>query len=264
MASPSKKGDPALTKMMSGANFSAEELRKVFNAMAKEEKSDALSKANFKALMQGLFLQRGNAVVPDADLDAAFIAADEDNSGSVDLFEFIRLFDLVKSGALNGLGSAPASAQKASPAKRSTNTANSRRALMEGDECTWVNADDDLPQGTLGRVLRVHEDGDVEVLFFPEGKPEAVFTFRASALVPTKPRKAAPVAAAGPASTPDGASTASVPKTSSNSSATANTRGMSGNVYVEKRNFWVVRLLCPFATCDSTSRHRSIIGLFLF
>jgi hypothetical protein len=247
MASSSKKGDPALTKMMSAANFSAEELRKVFNAMAKEEKTDALSKANFKALMQGLFMQRGNAVVPDADLDAAFIAADEDNSGSVDLFEFIRLFDLVKSGALIGIGSAPPSAQKASPAKKSTNTANSRRSLVEGDECTWHKADADLPQGTLGRVLRVHGDGDVEVLFFPEGKPETVFTFSQSALVPTKPRSDTWMAAA-PESTPGGAisalgeTPAATNSKTSSASAANDTRGMSGNVYIEKRNFWVVSL----------------------
>jgi len=34
----------------------------------------------------------------DADLEAAFTVADENRSGNVDVFEFIRLFQLIKTG----------------------------------------------------------------------------------------------------------------------------------------------------------------------
>jgi hypothetical protein len=226
------------------ADFSAEELRKVFNAMAEEEKTDALSKASFKALVQGLLLQRGNAVVADADLDAAFTAADDDLSGSVDLFEFIRLFDLVKSGALLGLGSAPPSVLQASPAKKRGATVG--RPFVEGDVCTWTMSDADLPTGTLGRVLRVHNDGDVEVLFSPLGKPAAVYTFGDDSLVPARPKAAAPLAAAAAASAaavtaaaPDALAVSPAAAASAASAAAAIERTMSGNVYVEKRNLWV-------------------------
>ena len=34
-----------------------------------------------------------------------------------------------------------------------------------GDECTWKGADEDVPRGTVGTVVALHEDGDVEVSF---------------------------------------------------------------------------------------------------
>lgn len=67
----------------------------------------------FKALVQRLLLvpssktgvKNAAATAPsEKDLEAAFALADDDNSGGVDEREFVALFELVKQGAVKGLG----------------------------------------------------------------------------------------------------------------------------------------------------------------
>jgi hypothetical protein len=47
----------------------------------------------------------------DKDLDVAFIIADEDKSGGVDLDEFLNLYKLIKKGEVVGLGALSADAR---------------------------------------------------------------------------------------------------------------------------------------------------------
>jgi hypothetical protein len=48
---------------------------------------------------------RAKFVVPTPkDLDAAFVAADEDRNGTIDLPEFLHLVSLVKQGHVKGIG----------------------------------------------------------------------------------------------------------------------------------------------------------------
>jgi hypothetical protein len=51
-----------------------------------------------------------------------------------------------------------------------------------GELVCWRGADADVPAGSVGEVLCVHGDGDVEVLFFAATASEAVFTFKADRL----------------------------------------------------------------------------------
>ena len=172
---------------------------------------DQLNCAAFCALVQSLLKQRGFAANA-ADLQAAFDAADSDQSGGVDVFEFVRLFDLVQSGLVHGFGQRRHSASShagntpmelrkqddalnaiavegdtSSPASEQDvgNSGNINEQIcksgsapfVEGDTVFWDKSDEDIPAGTSGRVLRVHYDGDVEVLF-----ADAIFTFQACAL----------------------------------------------------------------------------------
>jgi hypothetical protein len=174
-----------------------------------------LGPEGFCVLVQGLLQQR-NFQADASDLKAAFHAADADRSGGVDVFEFVRLFDRVQSGQVHGLGtrgtrlsSAPREQARSlgsdaspgddvSPATRHVAAFQSRHGtaaggrasttatkkvtgapFVGGDVVCWRKSDGELPLGTRGRVLRVHRDGDVEVLF-----ADAIFTFAGSALAP--------------------------------------------------------------------------------
>ena len=64
-----------------------------------------------------------------------------------------------------------------------------------GDLCEWKGADKDVPRGTVGTVVAIHDDGDVEVSFPPPAAATAakksnwlvlrreVFTFKVRALL---------------------------------------------------------------------------------
>jgi len=114
----------------------------------------------------------------EADLDAAFAVADEDKSGNVDEFEFSRLFQLVQAGKVKGLGKVKATER----AEFRAAVKGTGEAFRAGDTVAWTKADDDLPEGTVGRVLCVHPDGDVEVLF-ATARGEELFTFAAASLI---------------------------------------------------------------------------------
>lgn len=51
-----------------------------------------------------------------------------------------------------------------------------------GELVCWRGADADIPAGSVGEVLCIHDDGDVEVLFFAGTAYEAVYTFGADRL----------------------------------------------------------------------------------
>jgi len=51
-----------------------------------------------------------------------------------------------------------------------------------GDAVCWRRGDDELPSDAVGRVLRVHGDGDVEALFPTARGSRRVFTFAGAAL----------------------------------------------------------------------------------
>eukprot|EP00613_Pedinella_sp_CCMP2098_P040952 CAMPEP_0171783772 /NCGR_PEP_ID=MMETSP0991-20121206/61684_1 /TAXON_ID=483369 /ORGANISM="non described non described, Strain CCMP2098" /LENGTH=300 /DNA_ID=CAMNT_0012391957 /DNA_START=3 /DNA_END=902 /DNA_ORIENTATION=+ len=91
---------------MSLSDLSIDEVAAVkheFNTKAKEEGSEALSKAAFKSLVK--YLMKGEMKSPsDKDLDSAFVIADEDKGGTVDLNEFLNLYKLIKRGEVVGLG----------------------------------------------------------------------------------------------------------------------------------------------------------------
>jgi hypothetical protein len=129
-------------------------------------------------------------------LDAAFVLADEDKSGRVDVFEFIKLFNLIRDGKVAGLGKKSflglgSKSKQAQQVKSALSDAG--KPFEAGASVKWLDADDDIPRGTLGKVLCCHDDGDVEVLFRSSvSGADAVFTFGAGCLqkaVPPAPRK---------------------------------------------------------------------------
>jgi hypothetical protein len=145
-----------------------------------------LDRAQFKALVARLLASDKPS---NSDLDAAFKLADVDESGSVDVFEFIKLFKLIADGAVKGMGQRKSffsgSAIKKKRADFQARLKLSNSPLQPGDQVTWKSADADLPFGTVGTVLCVHDDdsGDVEVLFYsPTAGAEVTFTFRADRL----------------------------------------------------------------------------------
>jgi len=119
----------------------------------------------------------------------AFTLADEDNSGSVDVFEFIKLFRLIREGKVVGLG------KKSFLRRNSKLAAQVKSALCDdgkpfeaGALVKWMGADEDIPSGTIGKVLCCHDDGDVEVLFpNPVTGVESTFTFGAEYLIKVEP-----------------------------------------------------------------------------
>ena len=157
--------------------FTAEEVRERFLAQcAATGGTDALALPAFKALAKDMNIY---VLDPsDSDLEAAFTLADDDGSGRVDVFKFVRLCQLIKMGKVTGLGKASKQAQ----GNFSNDVKGAGSSLAPGDAVRWKGADEDIPAGTVGRALCVHDDGDVEVLFPVGDAGEAVFTFVASRL----------------------------------------------------------------------------------
>jgi hypothetical protein len=177
--------------------LSAVELRERFRlavAAAGSSMEVGLDRGSFKALVAALL---ASDKPPDTDLDAAFTLADDDKSGKVDVFEFIKLFTLVADGTVKGLGKKKSlfwsSAKKKQHADFKARLALSSLPFRPGDQVAWKGADDDLSAGAVGTVLCVHDDasGDVEVLFYSTAAgAEATFTFGVDRLVAVREAKA--------------------------------------------------------------------------
>jgi hypothetical protein len=123
----------------------------------------------------------------------AFTLADEDKSGSVDVFEFIKLFRLIREGKVEGLGKNTFLRRKSNAklaAQVKSALCDDGKPFEAGALVNWVDADDDIPSGTVGKVLCCHDDGDVEVLFpNPTTGVESTFTFGAARLVKVEPSR---------------------------------------------------------------------------
>ena len=66
---------------------------------------------------------------------------------------------------------------------------NVNTALAAGDSVTWQGSDEELPEGTLGKVVEVHhEDGDAECIFETAAGPKT-FTFSLTRLNRIEPPK---------------------------------------------------------------------------
>ena len=138
------------------AFLSTAELRVLFDSKAVSSTGAApsLSKAVFVALLAELF--DGAPSAPMAkDLDVAFTLADEDQSGTVDEEEFLKIFNVAKAGKVKGLGTA----FQGSAASRAKLEADFKAgklcslALGVGDDVSWKSADEELPKGTVGQVI---------------------------------------------------------------------------------------------------------------
>jgi len=87
-----------------------DDLRLKFKAMSQTEgEEEALSKVVFKKLINLVCRDNKGKIPKDKDLDAVFDLADDDNSGTVDCEEFLKLYASVKKGEVKGLGSKKAS-----------------------------------------------------------------------------------------------------------------------------------------------------------
>jgi len=139
-----------------------------------------------------------SALPTERDLDAAFVLADEDKSGRVDVYEFIKLFVLVQNGKITGLGrrksifggrggtNDSSFAKKRAAALAAIKGAGQPFEL--GSAVCWKGEDEDVPKGTIGKVLCCHDDGDVEVLFRSLATgTESVYTFGADRLYDAAP-----------------------------------------------------------------------------
>ena len=80
-------------------------VRHRFQKACQEAGVRALHKTAFKKLVKTLILEAGRKSASDADLEAAFILADEDESMLIDEKEFLVLFQVIKAGKIAGLGS---------------------------------------------------------------------------------------------------------------------------------------------------------------
>lgn len=118
-----------------------------------------LAKAPFMALVK---VMCEGAAPSDEDLAAAFTLADENRNGTVDVFEFIRLYNLVRAGKVHGLGTMalPQRRQVRVLAQGQPAASAAKEAFREGGTVAWTKADDNLPENTVGRVLCLHDDGD--------------------------------------------------------------------------------------------------------
>lgn len=85
-----------------------------------------------------------------------------------------------------------------------------------GELVCWRGADADIPAGSVGEVLCIHEDGDIEVLFFAGTAYEAVYTFGADRL------ERADASTSDPSKASSSSSSASSSKSKSKSSAGSN------------------------------------------
>ena len=82
------------------------DLRSKFNAKTKQDGTTDLSKESFKVLVKQIVEELEGGEAPSAkDLEAAFVLADEDKGGTVDLTEFTNLYIFIKRGEIKGLGS---------------------------------------------------------------------------------------------------------------------------------------------------------------
>ena len=90
------------------ANSSEDAIARVrhrFQKACQEAGVRALHKTAFKKLVKTLILEAGRKTASDADLEAAFLLADEDESMLIDEKEFLVLFQVIKAGKIAGLGS---------------------------------------------------------------------------------------------------------------------------------------------------------------
>ena len=85
-----------------------------------------------------------------------------------------------------------------------------------GELVCWRGADADIPAGSVGEVLCIHEDGDIEVLFFAGTAYEAVYTFGADRL------ERADASTSDPSKASSSSSSASSSKSKSKGSAGSN------------------------------------------
>jgi len=86
------------------STLSTPEVRRRVLAACTEAGVRALHKAAFKKLVNELLQELGQVEATDADLDAAFVAADEDESKLVDDLEFAALYKAIVVGGISGLG----------------------------------------------------------------------------------------------------------------------------------------------------------------
>ena len=176
------EGDAALR-----AHYQAALIEGIAENKDDEAVKPGLEKGDFVALVHKLLLPlaraKGKPPATLKDLEACFEVADVDRSGYVNEDEFVIIMNLVEAGKIKGLGQG---------AVVSRNGALSPRALgvKEGLEVAAVFAVGDtvkfkessamsmptLQAGTLGLVLAVHGDGDVDVLFHGANGAHAVIT----------------------------------------------------------------------------------------
>ena len=70
----------------------------------KKNDEGAIERKEFVKLIKKIMKDEGEKAPPEKDLNAAFVQADEDGGGSVDMAEFVSLYAKVKKGEVKGLG----------------------------------------------------------------------------------------------------------------------------------------------------------------
>jgi hypothetical protein len=79
------------------------ELKTLFRAKTTQDGTTDLTKESFKSLVTQIVKEAGEPP-SEKDLEAAFLLADEDRGGTVDLMEFTNLYKVIKRGEIHGLG----------------------------------------------------------------------------------------------------------------------------------------------------------------
>jgi hypothetical protein len=146
-----------------------------------------LDKSGFSALAMQMLIDpsKPDVAVPSVvDLEAAFLLADTNTNGTIDVFEFLNLFEAVKRGEIKGLGkkksafipssfTSSSSKTKALKAKfQETLKSLANRPLRSGDEVKIKKLSGaksflfgGISPGAVGRVLLLKDNGDVDCLF---------------------------------------------------------------------------------------------------
>jgi len=114
--------------------LSASDLRALFAAKAVFFATQkALEKPAFVALLKELLA--GSAAAPsEKDWEAAFVLADEDRSGQIDVQEFLKIVNVAKAGKVKGLGTA----FQGSAAARLKVKPSTRRAAPRAWRWAWA------------------------------------------------------------------------------------------------------------------------------
>lgn len=98
---------------VNGLVLSVEEVKARVREACQEAGVRALHRSAFNKLTKSLLEEVGQHGATDADLEAAFLAADEDNSKLVDENEFAILYQAISAGKIAGLGKRSALEPKA-------------------------------------------------------------------------------------------------------------------------------------------------------
>lgn len=133
-----------ITEEDEGVLLGVDEVKARVRATCQEAGVRALHKSAFNKLAKALLEEVGQLGATDADLEAAFLAADEDNSRLVDEKEFAVLYSAISAGKMAGLGKRSAREPEAVFEARMTAFKSTLKQYSRVEELELGNIDFDI------------------------------------------------------------------------------------------------------------------------